>query len=136
MSLLKKYKKQLIKYISIYTVSIAIYFVSFLLFSVIIALICKNTEASENIVSILTYIFAAVSAVLCGFTSGKILKEKGFLTGIILSIILFVLKIIVSLFVFDRSIFLDNYYIVICIDTLGILAGCIFGVNKKPKKYY
>ncbi len=136
MSLLKKYKKQLIKYISIYTVSIAIYFVSFLLFSVIIALICKNTEASENIVSILIYIFAAVSAVLCGFTSGKILKEKGFLTGIILSIILFVLKIIVSLFVFDRSIFLDNYYIVICIDTLGILAGCIFGVNKKPKKYY
>lgn len=136
MSFLKKYKKQLIKYIFVYTVSIAIYFVSFLLFSFIIALICKNTETSENIVSILTYIFAAVSAVLCGFASGKILKEKGFLTGIILSIILFVLKIIISLFVFDRSIFLDNYYMVICIDTLGILIGCIFGVNKKPKKYY
>lgn len=136
MSFFKKHKKQLIKYGSAYSISILVYFLSFLVFSLILALICKNTDIPEMTASVLLFIFVGISAVLCGFTSGIILKEKGLITGIILNIILIIIKLLVCLFIFDRSQFLDKFYIVMLLDFLGIISGCIFAVNKKPKKYY
>lgn len=136
MSFFKKHKKQLIKYGSAYLIAILTYFLSFLVFSFVLALICKNTDIPEMTISILSYIFIGISAVLCGFTSGIMLKEKGLITGIILNFILILIKILVCFLIFDRSQFIEKFYIVMLVDFLGIISGCIFAVNKKPKKYY
>ncbi len=136
MSFLKKYKSRFMQYSFYYLISLAVYFLSYLILSVFLSFICKNADLGQNIIDVFSLVFIGISGCVCGYFAGILFKKKGVVITFVINALLFLIKYGFALFVLDRSAFLPNYYIVILIDFITILTGCVMAVNKKPKKYY
>lgn len=86
---------------------------------------------NPNTLNILNYIITLILFIYLGYKTAKRNKEKGYLSGLIISLIISILFILISIITKDFKISSLIYYITLIASSI---IGGIIGVSKTEKK--
>ncbi len=103
--------------------------ISFIL-SAILALLVLKTDIYGNGEWALTFLFAILPSMLGGFMSGKVLKEKGLLTGLSLSLIYYIILLSVAFLLKGGVVFSVNTLLMFLSIILSGMAGGIIAMPR------
>ncbi len=116
-----KYKKLIIDILK--------FFLSILIYLIIITLLSNFNLLSYKVVSVISLIFMALLFMINGIKIGKLSTKRGYLTGLITGLVLVILLLILSL-IFNSLPTLKSwlYYLVLIFSST---LGGMIGINKK-----
>ena len=103
--------------------------VSFIL-SIVLAFLILKTDIYGNGEWALTFLFAILPPMLGGFLSGKVLKEKGLLTGLSLSLIYYAIFLGICLLLHGETVFSVHTLLMFLSVILSGMAGGIIAMPR------
>ncbi len=101
-----------------------------LILSAILALLVLKTDIYGKSEWALTFLFAIFPSMLGSFLSGKVLKEKGLLLGLSLSLIYYIILLSVAFIIKGGTVFSINTLLMLLSVVLSGMAG---GVIAMPR---
>ena len=110
-----------------YLKSFLYFFIPFITLLFIITILYYFNIINNNTMKYLKIIVVILSTFLGGFKIGKLSTNKGYLNGIILSLIIIFIFFMISIFTKSLKINLLIYYLIIIIITT---LGAMLGINK------
>ena len=111
-----------------YLKSFLYFLIPFIVLIFVISILYYFNIIDNNIMKYLKIIIVIFSTFLGGFKIGKLSTNKGYLNGIILSLIIIFIFFIVSIFTKSINLNLIIYYLIIVTTTT---IGAMAGINKK-----
>lgn len=125
----KQYEKNNNDKIIIIFKSIVLALIISLICIIIYAIVLSITPVSDNTMSIITQVISMISILAAGIYSGKNIKVKGWLYGLIVGIVYIVVLIPISM-LWGQTLTIDKYFLarLLMASSVGLIGG-IIGVN-------
>ena len=111
-------------------VSLAISFISFVIFAFILMFLAID----EKIVSVISVCISLASVFIGSYVGAKIVGQKGWLWGGICGLVYYVILYISAIAAIKEFNFSPKTFIMMLIGTLAGMIGGIFGINSGGKK--